>query len=80
MLRISKNTRKQSDVIIDQAARFFGKDGIQLIEKDRGPCCISFEGVGGYVMVSIVDETNLRVVDVETREWEYPAKQFLKTL
>ena len=80
MLRISKNTRMKPEAIIDKAARFFGKDGIQLEEKDRGPCCISFEGVGGYVMVSIVDESNLRVVDVETREWEYPAKQFLKIL
>ena len=49
-------------------------------EKERNPCCISFEGVSGYVVVSIVDEDNHRMVDVETREFEYQAKRFLERL
>ena len=49
-------------------------------EKERNPCCISFEGAGGYVAVSIVDEDNHRMVDVETREFEYQAKRFLERL
>jgi hypothetical protein len=41
---------------------------------------MSFEGGGGYVAVSIVDEDNHRIVDVETREFESQAKRFLERL
>ena len=51
-----------------------------LEEKERNPCCISFEGAGGYVAVSVVDKDNHRTVDVESREFEYQAKRFLETL
>lgn len=49
-------------------------------EKARNPCCISFEGAGGYVAVYVVEEKNHRSVDVESREFEYQAKRFLETL
>ena len=80
MLRIARQTRLNSADIIDRAAKFFGQDGEGLEEKERHLCCISFEGVGGYVTVAIVDENKHRVVDIETREFEYQAKRFLKAL
>ena len=36
----------------------FGKKGEALVEKARNPCCISFEGAGGYVAVFVVEEEN----------------------
>lgn len=80
MIRIAKPTRLKPMDIIEQASMFFGKGGEGLIEKERNPCCISFEGAGGYVAVSVVDEDKHRMVDIETREFEYQVKHFLGTI
>ena len=79
MIRIAKTSRLTPAEIIDKAATFFGKKGQGLQEKERNMCCISFEGGGGYVAVSVADEDKRRMVDVESREFEYQAKLFLKT-
>ncbi len=80
MIRISKKTRLKREQIIAKAEKFFGKKGESLVEKDRSPCCVSFEGGGGYVAITIIEEQKLRMVDVETREFDYQAKRFLEHL
>lgn len=80
MIRISKQTRLKPEDIIIKADQFFGNKGEQLEETERNPCCISFEGSGGYVSISIVEESGTRTVDAETREFEYQVKRFLETL
>ena len=80
MLHIAKQTRYSPADIVERAAKFFGEGGEGLKETERNPCCIYFEGVGGYVAVSVVDEAKHRTVDVETREFEYQAKHFLQKL
>ena len=77
MLRISKQSRLNTDEILTKASGYFGKGGEGLDETERGGCCISFSGVGGYVTVTVSEQTNKREVDVETREFEYQAKQLL---
>lgn len=77
MLRISKHSRLNTDEILTTATRYFGKGGEGLDETERGDCCISFSGTGGYVTVTVCEQTNQREVEVETREFEYQAKQFL---
>jgi hypothetical protein len=47
MLKIAKQTGLNPDEVIDRALKFFGKGGQGLEEKERYPCCISFEGAGG---------------------------------
>ena len=66
--------------IIDRAAAYFGTGGVGLTEKERSPCCIAFEGVGGYVAVVIEEKDKERSVDVEAREWEYQARQFMELI
>jgi hypothetical protein len=78
MLRITRQTRLKPADIIDRASDYFGGEALE--EKERNPCCISFEGAGGYVAVTVVDEDNHRMVDVETREFEYQVKRFLERL
>jgi hypothetical protein len=80
MIRIEKTTRLQPTQIIDKAAAYFGDAGEGLQEKERGMCCVSFEGGGGYVAVTVADEDKHRVVDVESREFEYQVKKFLNTI
>ena len=80
MLRISKETKLSPADVVERASRFFGKDGEGLKETERTPCCISFDGAGGYLSVSVAEKNELRTVDVETREFEYQAKKFLGNL
>jgi len=80
MIRITRQTRLKPAAIIDRASDYFGEGGEGLEEKDRSLCCISFEGAGGYVAVTVVDEDNHRLIDVETREFEYQVKRFLEKL
>jgi hypothetical protein len=80
MIRISNSTRLKPAEILDRAAKFFGPDGLGLQETERGDCCISFGGTDGYISVRLVEESGRRAVDVESREYEYHAKQFLKRL
>jgi len=80
MLRMSKETRLSAEEIISVASDFFGKEGIGLEEKSRNSCCISFEGGGGHVSVTIGEGDSRQSVDVETREWEHQAKEFLGKL
>jgi hypothetical protein len=78
MIRMSKETKVSAEEIISFASDFFGKEGVGLEEKSRNSCCISFQGGGGHVSVSISEGDSKRSVDVETREWEYQAKEFLE--
>ena len=80
MLRIAKQSRLNTDEIIAKASGYFGKGGEGLDVTERGSCCISFYGAGGYVTVTVSEEANQREVEVETREFEYQAKQFLELL
>jgi hypothetical protein len=80
MLRIAKQSKLNTVEIITKASQYFGKGGEGLEETERGPCCISFSGGGGYATVTVCEQTNQRDVDVETREFEYQAKQFLRLL
>ena len=80
MIKIAKQTKLASEEVIDRASKFFGRDGEGLEEKERNPCCISFEGGGGYVSIAIDDAEKHRMVELECREFEYQAKRFLGTL
>ncbi len=80
MIRIAKQTGLKPPDIIGRASEYFGKGGEGLEEKERNPCCISFEGAGGYVAVSVVEEDKHRTVDIESREFEYQVKRFLETV
>jgi hypothetical protein len=80
MLRLSRKTQSTSEQILDRAAEFFGPKGHGLEEKERGSCCVTFEGGGGYVTVAVSEQSDGRAVEIETREHEYQAKQFLARL
>ncbi|MBT8372056.1 MAG: hypothetical protein KJO34_13910, partial [Deltaproteobacteria bacterium] len=79
MIHISRKTHKTPEVIVNRAIKYFGKNGLGLEKKEETPCCLLFEGVGGYVAVNIVDRSKHRMVDVESKEWDYHAKRFLRS-
>jgi len=79
MIRMSKKTKLVPAEIIKRASNYFGT-GIGLSEKTRNPCCILFEGSGGYVSVNLIEEEKHQVVETEGREWEYQVKEFMDRL
>ena len=82
MIVMSKNTGESPESIIEKAAKYFGEGGLGLREVERGRLCISFEGGGGYVTISYEASNQGKdaAVDVQTREWDFHAKEFLATL
>lgn len=77
MIRMTKETRSTPAEVLARASAFFGANGAGLEETDAGPCCASFEGGGGYVLVTVAEEGSQTLVTVEGREWEYPIRRFL---
>lgn len=81
MVVYEKKTKKGRDTIIDTAEKFFGPDGLGLDMTDKQSCCVSFEGGGGYVNVAITDEGEKETTcEIESREWDHPAKRFVSSL
>jgi hypothetical protein len=80
MQRIDIQTRLSAHDVIDRAAAFFGPGGNELTETERDPGCISFEGGGGFVSLSVTDEGKRRTVVIDTQEYEEQVRRFLKTL
>lgn len=70
MIHITKETTHSANEVVKLASDFFGTEGLGLEEKERNSCCITFEGGGGYVSVTVVEAGSKRDVDVESREWE----------
>lgn len=80
MVKISKETKVPAEKIVSMASEFFGRNGLGLEEKSRNSCCITLEGGGGYVSVRIDAAKDKGNVTVESREWDYQAREFLRQL
>ena len=77
MIRIEKNTRLGREEILRRASEYFGENGVGLSETCRNRCTIAFEGAGGYLSATIIEKDAERLVEVESREFEYFAQRFL---
>lgn len=76
----SVKTKREPEGVISHAKDHF-RDGLGLAVVSEDRCCIRFEGGGGHVEVSVVegDGSDAEVL-VETREWDYHVKRFLKQI
>jgi len=80
MLHTAKDTALSAEGVVKRASDFFGTSGLGLEEKERNSCCITFEGGGGYVSITVAETGGTREVDVESREWDYQVNKFLETI
>jgi len=72
---------KQSpEEAIQAAVAYFGQDGLGLETERRGSCCAYFEGGGGFVLATADEEGDETTVKLETREWDYHVKQFMREI
>jgi len=78
LIHISKRTQHKPEEIMKEAVEYFTKKvGLKLT--DLSACCAYFEGGGGHVKVSLVTNNGANI-EIESREWEYQAKEFLEKL
>jgi len=79
MISLVKESKHAAAKVLERAVAFFGPGGWGLELIERGECCVRFEGAGGHVYVTVQDREKGRgsTVEVESREFEYAAKEFL---
>jgi len=80
MIRYGKETRLPPQQVIEKAIHFFGPGGVGLDVIDQGTGCARFEGGGGYVSIACCEGEKRTQVDLEAREWEHQAGQFVGKL
>jgi hypothetical protein len=78
MARYGFETGKKPEQIVQQAKTFFGKGGIGLDITEEEKCCLRFVGGGGHVHIVLDETTEPMTVTLETREWDYQVKQFMR--
>ena len=80
MLKLSKKSKHNGEEVIKRAVKFFGPEGYGLKVTEQGDCCATFEGGGGGIYVTSSAEKKGTTVDVESREWDFQAEEFLKKI
>jgi hypothetical protein len=80
MPRYGVETKKSPEEAIKSAMAYFGQDGLGLEAEEHGPCCVYFEGGGGFVRVTASAGEKRTTVELETREWDHDVKQFMQKI
>ena len=69
MIVLGKETKKKRDELLKKAKSFFGPGGEGLTISSEGNCCITFDGGGGFVTVTITEEESGHTrIKVESRK------------
>jgi hypothetical protein len=77
MARYSLETKKSAEEVIRKAVDYFGEEGLGLSVANEDPCCVTFEGGGGHVSVTVSQGEARTAVELETREWDYQVRTFM---
>lgn len=79
MIVVSFETEKDQKEILDKAVKYF-VDDVGLKMTSRNDCCARFVGENqlGYVRVTLSQKGRKSEIDVESKEFEYYAKEFVK--
>ena len=77
VVRYEVKTQLTSQEIIERAIAHFGPAGVGLQLTAQRHLTLVFQGGGGHVAVTIQPGADDTTVDLETREWDYPVRQFM---
>jgi hypothetical protein len=82
MARYSVKTKLSPEEAIKKATAYFGEGGLGLESVEQDPCCVYFTGGGGHVSVTAgtVEGKKETTVTLETREWDYHVKRFMREI
>ena len=78
MIVLSFETQKKQEEILDKTVKYFTEEvGLEVTE--RSDCCVHFQDRNqlGHVKVTLSQKGAKFEVDVESREFDYQAKQFV---
>lgn len=77
-MRYETTTKLAPDQAFARAEQFFGQT-LGLTIREHTANRIAFEGGGGYIALEVVGEQPT-TLDIETREWDFDARQFITQL
>jgi hypothetical protein len=79
MLRIGAQSKLSPQEMLERARKFFGESlGLKLRESSEDGA--AFEGGGGGVIVNVSPDGQGSAVDIESHEWDYQVKEFLRQI
>ncbi len=78
-MRYEVKTSWTPDEVIEYALDFFGPGNTGLDVVSQTSQGVIFQGGGGYIAVQLQPAAST-TVEIETREWDYPVRQFMARL
>ena len=76
-MRYEVTTKMSPQEAIAYAKDYFGPGGVGLQVMDENELCVTLQGGGGHVSVVACADEKKTVLELETREWDYPVRQFM---
>ena len=76
-MRYEITTKLSPQAAMAYAKDYFGPQGIGLEVTDEHETCVIFLGGGGHVSVVACPGAKKTTLQLETREWDYPVRQFM---
>jgi hypothetical protein len=80
MLNLEVKTKLSKEDVKSRVKKFFGEGGQGLRLSDESADCLSFEGGGGYVSVTVSPDGDRTRIDLVTQEWDYQVREFALTV
>lgn len=80
MGRYSIEIKLSPGAAMERAITYFGKGGLGLELIEQNECCVYFKGGGGHISVTVGAGEKRTTVELETREWDYHVKQFMRQI
>ena len=80
MLSLERKTKLTENEVKQKIRHFFGKEGLGLELKEETGQCLTYEGWGGYVTLTLCSEKENTRVELVTQEWDFQVKQFASSL
>jgi len=80
MVNLEAKTKLSPEEVAGKLKKCFGTGGWGLDLTEETAQCLTFEGGGGYVTVTLCLEEGKTRVNLVTQEWDYQVKEFLSGL
>jgi hypothetical protein len=74
------DTKLSRDDVLERADAFFGDGGLGLSRQDQGSQERAWQGGGGAVFLTVHDLDRGSRVEIATREWDAPVREFIEQL
>lgn len=80
MARYSTSSKWNAQKVSAAAEDYFGSNGLGLQNNSQDDCCLSYEGGGGYVSITIQEVDGKSEVELNVSEWDARIPAFLRKI